>query len=85
MSIDFNCFCSTVLFIILSAVLLSVLIGVASCGCPKSSNVIHIGTASSAIMYNPPNSAPAADCTTDLIIFVGEYYYSIEQFPIKIS
>ena len=32
------------------------------------SNVILIGTASFAFMYNPPHSTSAADCMTDLII-----------------
>jgi hypothetical protein len=71
MSIDFDCFCFTVLFMIPSAVLLSVCIGVAGCGWFNSSNVIRIGTASFAFIYNPPHSASAADCITDLIIFAN--------------
>ena len=70
MSIDLVAFCFTVLFIIPSAaVLLSVLIGVAGCGCPNSSHVGRIGTASFAFMYKAPHSASAADCITALITF----------------
>ena len=35
------------------------------------SNVILIGKASFAFMYNPPHSASAADCMTDLIVLAN--------------
>ena len=84
MSIDFDCcFYFTILFIFPSAVLLSILIGVADCGCPNSSNVILIGTASFAFLYNPPHSASAADCMTDLIIFANNVNIApLNSFPI---
>ena len=48
--------------------MLSVCIGVLGCGCPISSNVIRIGTASLALMYRAPSSASAADVMTALMI-----------------
>ena len=51
------------------AVLLSVRSGVAGCGCPNSSHVIHNGSMSRAFMNSAPTSASAADDITDLIIF----------------
>ena len=52
-----------------SAVLLSVLIGVAGCGCPSSSQVIRNGSISRAFINMAPTSDSAADDITDLIIF----------------
>ena len=52
-----------------SAVLLSVLIGVAGCGCPTSLLVIRNGSMSCAFMNIAPTSDSAADDITDLIIF----------------
>ena len=52
-----------------SAVLLSVLIGVAGCGCPNSSHVIRSGSISRAFMNIAPTSDSAANDITDLIIF----------------
>ena len=53
-----------------SAVLLSVLIGVAGCGCPNySSHVIRNGSISRAFINIAPTSDSAADDITDLIIF----------------
>ena len=69
MSIDLDAFCLTLLFIISSAVLLTVCIDVAGCGCPNYSNVVRIGTASFAFMYRALDSASAADCITALITF----------------
>ena len=51
-----------------SAVLLSVLIGVAGCGCPNSSQVIRSGSISRAFINMAPTSDSAADDITDLII-----------------
>ena len=84
MSIDFDALCLTV-SIIPSAVLLSVLIGVAGCGCPNSSKVVRIGTASFTFMYNykAPHSASAADCITDLIIFANIYIAPLNSNPSK--
>ena len=58
------------MFIILSAVILSVLIVVPSggCMCPRSISVFHIGTDSCVFMYNSPHSASAADAITYFII-----------------
>ena len=52
-----------------SAVLLSVLIGVAGCGCPSSSHVIRSGSISRAFINMAPTSDSAADDITDFIIF----------------
>ena len=52
-----------------SAVLLSVLIGVAGCGCPNSLQVICSGSISCAFMNSAPISDSAADDITDFIIF----------------
>ena len=52
-----------------SAVLLSVLIGVAGCGCPNTLHIIHSGSISRAFMNIAPNSDSAADDITDLIFF----------------
>ena len=52
-----------------SAVLLSVLIGVAGCRCPNSLQVIRSGSISRAFMNSAPISDSAADDITDFIIF----------------
>ena len=51
------------------AVVLSVCIGVAGCGCPNSSHVTRNGANSCAFMYSAPISASAADDITDFITF----------------
>ena len=51
------------------AVVLSVRMGVAGCGCPSSSHVTLNGANSCALMYSAPISASAADAITDLITF----------------
>ena len=51
------------------AVLLSVLIGVAGCGCPNSLHVIRRGSISRAFINSVPTSDSAADDITDFIIF----------------
>ena len=51
-----------------SAVVLSVCIGVGGWRCPISSNVMRMGIASLALIYNAPISASAADVITDLMI-----------------
>ena len=51
------------------AVLLSVYIGVAGCGCPNSSHVTLSGNNCLAFIYKAPISASAADDITPFIIF----------------
>ena len=54
------------------------------CGRPNSSNVTLLGTASFAFMYNPPHSASAAVCMTDLIIFADISIAPLDNFPSNI-
>ena len=68
MSIDLDFFYFTVLFIIPSALRLSVLIGVGGYGWSSSSNAILIGITSFLFMNATPHSASAAYFITDLII-----------------
>ena len=51
-----------------SAIELSVCNGVGGCGCPISSRMILMYTASRAIMYNAASSASVADVMTCLIL-----------------
>ena len=69
MSILLDFFGFTVLFIVTSAVLLSVLIGVPSGGfmCPSLISEFLIGTDYCVFMYNPPHSVSAADTITAFI------------------
>ena len=52
-----------------SAIELSVCNGVGGCGCPISSKMIRMYTASRAMMYNAPNSASVADDMTCLMMW----------------
>ena len=51
-----------------SAIELSVCSGVGGCGCPISSRIMRMYTASRAIMYRPANSASVADDMMSLIM-----------------
>ena len=56
-----------------STVLLSVCIGVGSCGWSSSSNDVFNGGNSSAFMHSYPTSTSAASPITKLIIFASKY------------
>ena len=60
MSIALDRSCSMVSLAIPDAVLLSVVIGVAGCGCPSSAGGTRIGQASFPLWNNVPSSASAA-------------------------
>ena len=68
MSMAFVLFGVILPFTILSAMALSVCIGVGGCGWPISSRMILINTASRAMMYSPANSASVADDMTCLMM-----------------
>ena len=65
-----------------AAVLLSVCIGVAGCGCPSSSRVTLNGNMSCAFINNDPISASAADDITDFIILASTYIGAFKIFDL---
>ena len=68
MSQAFDCLRRIFLVMTASAIVLSVCIGVGGWRCPISSNVMRMGMASLALIYNAPILASAADVITDLMI-----------------
>ena len=85
MSIALLCLCLIVLFMIPSAVLLSVRIGIGGCGWSSSSNVVLIGDNYSVFMYSHPTSASATDPITVLIIFASTYIGPLNYVPSLLS
>ena len=83
MSIFLDLFGFTVLFIIPSAMLLSILTGVTygGCRCPSSISLLLIGTYYCAFMYNPPYSASADDTITDFIALTKMNIVPLKRFP----
>ncbi len=68
MSMVFVCLGCFLLFMMVSAIVLSVCSGVGGCLCPNSSSMILMYTALRAMMYSPANSALVADDMTFLMM-----------------
>ena len=68
MSIDLSCLIAMLLVTTLSAVVLSVCIGVGGCLCPIVSNVCRDGIASLQLIKRDPNSASADEDMTAFMI-----------------
>jgi hypothetical protein len=89
MSMAFESFCWTMLWIIPSAMELSVLSPVASCECPISDCVDHMTVPSLALTRTSPNTASLAEETTCLSTvewqISGSFVRDVELEPVLLQ